>query len=84
MLLHFLAPAARISTSAVSSVGVTARGIAWPIVLVMCGALMILPFVFLVLVFRSDDVPSAADAPADNRATVEPSVVSTPAGARGK
>ena len=32
--------------------GVTATEVAWPIILAMCIALMILPFVFLVVVKR--------------------------------
>ena len=65
------------------SVGVTARDIAWPIVLVLCGALMILPFVFLVLVFRADDAEPTANQPADQSRDASP-VVSTPAAGRGR
>lgn len=36
-------------------VGVTAAEVAWPIILAMCLALMILPFVFLVVVKRGSD-----------------------------
>ena len=37
-------------------VGVTAAEIAWPIILAMCIALMILPFVFLIVVKRGSDI----------------------------
>jgi hypothetical protein len=40
------------------SVGLNAADIAWPIVLAMCVALMILPFVFL-LVARGEDPDDA-------------------------
>jgi hypothetical protein len=37
-------------------VGVTAAEIAWPIILAMCIALMILPFVFLFVVKGGSDI----------------------------
>lgn len=39
----------------VVSLGVSAADIAWPIVLVMCVALMILPFVFVLWAKRGGD-----------------------------
>jgi hypothetical protein len=36
------------------SFGIAAADIAWPIVLAMCIALMIVPFVFIILVKRGD------------------------------
>lgn len=42
---------------AVWAIGVTAADIAWPIVLALCIAFMILPFVFLVVAVILPDAP---------------------------
>lgn len=37
------------------SVGLTAADVAWPIVLAMCVAFMVMPFVFLVVALRNPE-----------------------------
>jgi hypothetical protein len=42
-----------------AALAVSAAEIAWPIVLVMCAALIVWPFLFLFLAKRGDDEPPA-------------------------
>jgi hypothetical protein len=44
------------------SLGVTAAEIAWPIVLAMCIALMVMPFVFVLVAKRPDRKPDEESA----------------------
>jgi hypothetical protein len=43
------------STDEAVSLGLSAGDIAWPLVLVMCGALMVMPFLFLIVALRQPE-----------------------------
>jgi hypothetical protein len=52
------------NTDEAVSIGLTAADVAWPIVLALCIAIMVLPFVFLVLAILRPDAEEVADDPA--------------------
>jgi hypothetical protein len=52
------------NTDEAVSIGLTAADVAWPIVLALCIAIMVLPFVFLVFSMVRPDPEEVADDPA--------------------